>query len=106
VVFYGTHDPVRNFIHIDDVAEIIYKVVEKGIEGDFDCVFKDNITFTQIARAAKLAFKSNSEILFDESKPDIEDNTTQINTLLYDLIDYYPKITIEEGMRRLASLHE
>lgn len=106
VVFYGTHDPKRNFIHIDDVAEIIYKVVEKGIEGDYDCLFKDNITFTQIARAAKLAFKSHSEILFDKSKPNIEDNIIQINTLLYDLIDYYPKVTIEEGIRRLATLHE
>jgi nucleoside-diphosphate-sugar epimerase len=106
VVLYGTHDPLRNFIHIDDVAEIIYKVVENGVEGDFDCVFSDNITFTQIVYAAKLAFRSHSEIRFDESKPDIEDNITELNTLLYDLINYNPKITIEEGMRRLASLYD
>jgi nucleoside-diphosphate-sugar epimerase len=105
VVFYGTHDPIRNFIHIEDVAEIIYKTVEMGIEGDYDCVFYGNITFTEIAIAAKLAFNSSSEILFDPNKPDIEDNVTEINTRLYDLIDYYPKITIEEGMRRLASIH-
>ena len=106
LILYGSRDPLRNFIHIDDVAEIIYRVIENGIEGDFDCVFKDNITFTEIARAAKLAFNSKSTILFDESKPDVEDSVTQINTLLYDLINYYPKITIEEGMRRLSSIYE
>jgi nucleoside-diphosphate-sugar epimerase len=106
VVFYGTHDPVRNFIHIDDVAEIIYRVVERGIEGDFDCIFKENITFTDIVRAAKSVFKTNSRILFDDSKPDIEDNVTEINTSLYDLIDYYPKITIEEGIKYLTRIPE
>jgi nucleoside-diphosphate-sugar epimerase len=106
VVFYGKHDPARNFIHIDDVAEIIFRVVERGIEGNFDCIFNNNITFTDIACAAKSAFKSSSRILFDDSKPDIEDNVIAINTILYDLIDYYPKITIEEGIKRLASLHE
>jgi nucleoside-diphosphate-sugar epimerase len=106
VVFYGRHDPVRNFIHINDVAEIIFRVVERRIEGDFDCVFNDNITFTDIASAAKSVFRSNSRILFDGSRPDIEDNVIPINTSLYDLIDYYPKITIEEGIKRLASLNE
>lgn len=106
VVFYGTHDPVRNFIHIDDVAEIIYRVVERGIEGDFDCVFKENITFTDIVRAAKSVLKTNSRILFDDSKPDIEDNVIEINTSLYDLIDYYPKITIEEGIKLLTRIPE
>jgi nucleoside-diphosphate-sugar epimerase len=105
VIFYGTHDPMRNFIHINDLAEIIYRVVKRGIEGNYDCVYNENITFTQIVHAAKLAFNSNSKIIFDKSKPDIADNVFEINTSLNDLINFYPRISIEEGMRLLAAYY-
>ncbi|RZK22129.1 MAG: NAD(P)-dependent oxidoreductase [Flavobacterium sp.] len=101
VTFYGKHDPQRNFIHIDDLAEIIYQVVIKGVEGDFDCAFPENITFAGIADAARSVFQSESEILFDRDKPDLADINIKYDHNLYEILNFQPKITMLEGMRSL-----
>jgi nucleoside-diphosphate-sugar epimerase len=102
VVFWGRRDPSRNFIHIDDLANIIYKSISNGIEGEFDCAFPSNISFIEIAEAAKAAFNSSSEIYFDTSFPDIEDINIEFETSLYPKINFYPRITIKEGMKMLS----
>ncbi|MDC1327342.1 SDR family oxidoreductase [Ulvibacter sp.] len=102
IVFYGSKDPIRNFIHIEDLSNIIYYSLQNEIEGDYDCAFPENTSFLAIANAAKLAFKSNSEIVFDDKYEDQADINIEFETSLYKNIDYHPKISINRGMRMLA----
>jgi nucleoside-diphosphate-sugar epimerase len=102
ILFYGSKDPIRNFIHIEDLSNIIYYSLQNEIEGDFDCAFPDNTSFLEIANAAKFAFKSSSRILFDGSYGNIADMDIAFETSLYSQIDYFPKISINLGMHMLA----
>lgn len=101
VVFYGKNDPKRNFIHIDDLIMILNKVILTKLEGVFDCAFPQNTSLLEIANHAKGLYQSKSTIYFDETKPDILDNIYDYDFHLYDLINYYPKITITEGIEKL-----
>jgi len=103
IVLNGRNDATRNFIHIEDVTEIIARVVRQRIEGIYVCAGLTNICFSEIAKAAVEAFGSIGTIRFDADKPDILDNPFESESKLYSMIDYFPRITLQEGLAREAS---
>ena len=102
VVFYGKNDAQRNFIHIQDLAWIILRVIQTKTSGVFSCQQIYNVKYSQIALAAIVAFNSSSVIRFDHTKPDILDNVFPIDDSLYKAIGYYPSISIDEGVKGIA----
>jgi hypothetical protein len=84
------------------LVNIIYKTVENQIEGEYDCAYPLNTSFMEIASAARLAFNSQSQIVFDYSFEDIPDVGINFETSLYEKINFNPKISINAGMQILA----
>jgi UDP-glucose 4-epimerase len=103
IVLYGSNDALRNLIHVDDLAEVIARVVRQRIEGRYVCASQSNVRFSEIAAAAVAAFGSASSIRFDAAKPDIPDNAFGADEALYRLIGYFPRISLEQGMAREAA---
>lgn len=103
IVLYGSNDARRNFIHVDDVAEVLARVVRQRIEGRYDCANLSNARFSEIAAAAVAAFGSTSAIRFDATKPDIPDNAFAADETLYRLIGYFPRISLAQGLAREAA---
>jgi nucleoside-diphosphate-sugar epimerase len=103
ITLFGSNDAQRNFIHIEDVAEVIARVVRQRIEGRYTCASPANVRFSEIAAAAVAAFGSASAIRFDADKPDVADNGFAADDTLYRLVDYAPRISIEQGLAREAA---
>ena len=103
IVLYGSNDARRNFIHVEDAAEVFSRVVQQRIEGRYDCASLSNMRFSEIAAAAVAAFGSTSAIRFDATKPDIPDNAFAADDSLYRLIDYFPCISLAHGLAREAA---
>ena len=99
--FYGTNDALRNFIHVEDVANVIARVVQKRLAGTFQCAHPSNVTFSQIARAAFSAFQTKGTVRFLSDKPSIPDNVFELKNLLYKKILFSPKISIKTGMKKI-----
>ena len=102
IVIYGSNDARRNYIHVDDLVKIIVKVVQNRVEGTYSCMYPEDMTYSQIAKAALSAFNSKGKISYLRSKEDIHDNVFEKDDSLYKKIEFYPQISIEEGMRRIA----
>jgi nucleoside-diphosphate-sugar epimerase len=100
VVLYGNRDASRNYIHVVDVATIISEVAKKRAIGTFNCMSVSNTTYSELASLAIHTFGSSSNVRFDKSKPDILDNTFEIDNTLYELINYYPVISKAVGLER------
>ena len=103
IVLFGKNDALRNLIHVEDVVEIIVRVVRQRVLGQFDCASLVNVRYSEIAAAAIAAFGSASEIRFDPEKPDIPDNSFPANDSLYRLIGYFPQINLAQGLAREAA---
>lgn len=103
IILFGSNDALRNFIHVEDMAEIIAKVIQQKIEGTYACVHPENSTWSQIAKAAISAFNSKALIHFLKDKPDIPDNIFQQDDSLYQKIGFQPQITIEDGMKKIMA---
>lgn len=103
---YGSNDALRNFIHVEDVAEVLASVVRLGLTGTYCCASLQNLRYSQIANAAINAFASTGKIRFLADKPDIPDNAFEADEAFYDAIGYRPRISIEAGMRMEAAYLE
>ncbi|WP_165405049.1 NAD-dependent epimerase/dehydratase family protein [Rhizobium leguminosarum] len=103
IAIYGNNDALRNFIHVDDVAEVIVRSVRKQVAGTYRCVSQANLRYSDIAKAAIEAFSSRSIIRFLSDKPDIADNAFPPDETLYRLIDYFPQISFKRGMQMEAA---
>jgi nucleoside-diphosphate-sugar epimerase len=100
---FGSNDPLRNFIHAEDVAKLVAAVMMMKIEGTYRCVQPDNVTYSQIAAAAISAFESKSKVAFLKDKPDIPSNGFACDETLFRLLDYFPRISMTQGMQMEAA---
>jgi nucleoside-diphosphate-sugar epimerase len=100
VVFYGTNDAQRNLLHVEDMAEIMLRVVKQRVLGHFICPAMVNTRYSEVASAAISAFESASKYSFDADKPDIPDNAFFFDETLYRKIGFMPNVSIVQGMQK------
>ncbi len=99
IFIYGGNDALRNFVHLDDVVEVIARIVRRRLVGTYDVVAPKNVRLSEVAHAAIAAFGSASTVRFLPDKPDIADNPFTPDDTLATALGYVPRISIEEGMR-------
>jgi UDP-glucose 4-epimerase len=104
IFIYGSRDPRRNFIYIEDLTTVIAKVVGMGIVGTYSCQCRGDVTFSQVAEAAFQAFHTRGSVRFLRDKPDIPDNVFAVDDALYQAIGFRPSTSIEDGLRHIARL--
>ncbi len=102
ILLYGSHDPLRNYLYIDDLTSIISKVIQNKTEGTYSCTHMHDVSYSQIAKAAYAAFNTNGVVRFLPDQPNIADNIFIKNDSLYKKIGFYPQVSIEEGIRQIA----
>ena len=102
VNLYGTNDPLRNYIYIDDLTDILIKVIQQNIVGVYPCTSMKNVTYSEIANIAFKTFNTQGVINFIENKPNVSNNIFNIDESLYKKINYYPQVSIEEGIKKIA----
>jgi nucleoside-diphosphate-sugar epimerase len=103
IELWGRHDALRNFIHVQDVADMIARVVHTRTQGVFNCSHPQDLRFSQIAQAAVDAFASRSAIRFLPEKPDTADKIFPFDDALYRALGHAPQITLARGMQMEAA---
>ncbi|MDL2314383.1 NAD(P)-dependent oxidoreductase [Desulfovibrio sp. OttesenSCG-928-C14] len=106
ISIYGQHDAIRNYIHIDDIVEIVKRVILKSFSGIYYCTSPRSVRLKKLAETAYSVFKTNGRIMFLSDKPDLPDLPCYSGKPLYDLIDYRPTVTLAEGIRRIKQSGE
>lgn len=106
IVIYGNNDAVRNYIYLDDVVEIVRRVVDANLAGTFNCLYPRSVRLSEIANATFAAFSKGGGVQFDGNRPDLADITVEPDAALYDAISFVPEVDIVEGMRRIQEHRE
>jgi nucleoside-diphosphate-sugar epimerase len=73
IMLEGAHDPLRNYIFLDDLSKVVKRVVELRATGIFRCAGPSNTSLGDLARETFSVFKQSGDVLFDKSLPAIED---------------------------------
>ena len=100
VTIWGTGTPRREFMHVDDLADACFFLLQNYNEGGIlNIGWGEDVSIKEIAEliAAEVGYKGS--LVFDTTKPDGTPrklmDTTKINNL-----GWKPSITLKEGIRR------
>ena len=103
VTLWGTGSPLREFLHVDDLADACLFAL--GLDNPPDLMnvgSGSEITIRSLAEAAKKATGSSAEIEWDSSKPDGTPRKL-CDTSLIRSLGWSPKISLEEGLEKTVA---
>lgn len=106
ISLHGTHDAVRNYLNLEDLAEVCARVIERHCLGVFSCCYPSSVRLSEVAQAAITAFGRGGKIEFVPDKPDLPDLPASDDFRLYDLIGYSPVTDISAGFRLIRDFRE
>ena len=100
ITIYGSIPPLRNYIHIDDLIEVLKIIITKSILGEFDCVSPDTFNLSEIINFANKVWGKKSEVFFLPEMDDLPNLEFAFDETLASLTNYIPKVSFEEGFIR------
>lgn len=106
VIFHGTHDARRNYIHLNDLTEVAARVIQQRRLGEFVCAHPQSVRLSEMAKAAYAAYGADREARFLPEKPALSDLPSIHDFEVYGLIGYHPQIDLQEGYRRIRACRE
>jgi len=108
VVVWGTGMPRREFLHVDDLADASVFLMDNYDSPEIINVGTGvDLTIAELALMIKNEVGFEGEIVFDSKYPDGTPRK-QLDTSKINSLGWYPKIELEEGIRRVCSdyIHE
>lgn len=103
---YGTHDARRNYIYLNDLAEICCRVVLGRHTGVFTCAHPQPVRLSEMANAAFETFGKGGAVKFIKDKPSLSDLPLVDDYSLYRQIQFWPTVNINDGFRRIKHHRE
>ena len=101
VTVWGTGKPIREWLFVDDGAEILIKSLE--IEPTIEPInvgVGKGISILELAELIKEVVGYKGEIILDESKPDGAPYKTMDNTKLKKIFNWVPPTSLREGIKK------
>ncbi|MCO5249495.1 MAG: GDP-L-fucose synthase [Chitinophagales bacterium] len=101
VVVWGTGSPMREFLHVDDLAEACYFLMENySDEGFLNVGTGKDVTIKELAEIVKATVHFEGQLVFDTSKPDGTPRKVTDCTKIHSL-GWKHKIELQEGVQNV-----
>lgn len=106
VEVWGSGKPLREFLHVDDLAEAIVYCLENVSASDIyekqishlNCGSNDEVSILELVSLIKKVVGYEGDVIFDSSKPDGTFRKKMDNTQISN-IGFDPKISLENGLK-------
>jgi GDP-L-fucose synthase len=101
VVVWGTGNPIREWLFVDDAVEVLIKALE--IEPTIEPInvgVGEGISILELAKLIREIVGYKGEIVLDKSKPDGAPHKTMDNTRLKKIFNWVPPTSLREGIKK------
>lgn len=99
VTLWGSGTPMREFLHVDDLAQAVLFAVENKLEDSLYNVGSGNeITIKNLANLIKKTIGFAGKIIWDNTKPDGTPRKLMDNSKL-NRLGWFPNISLETGVK-------
>ena len=103
LVVWGSGEQRRNFLHGEDAAEIILRVLASGAEGPVNIGYEEDTRIADLVALICDVTGRRPKIVFDRSRPDGQARKSSDSTRLRALTgNYEPRITLREGVEQMV----
>jgi GDP-L-fucose synthase len=100
VVVWGTGKPVREWLYVDDGAEIMIKALDINTSVDpINVGMGFGVTIAELASLIKEAVGYDGKVVFDPSRPDGAPHKTMNNDRLKDIFKWVPPTDLKNGIQ-------
>jgi GDP-L-fucose synthase len=104
VVIWGSGTPLREFLHVDDLAQACLTMMEKYDAKEFlNIGFGDDISIFDLAHLVKEITGFKGELVFDKSKPDGTARKLMDSSKIHSL-GWKPQIDLRTGITETYKL--
>ncbi len=101
VVVWGTGKPIREWLYVDDGADILIKALEiEHTPEPINVGVGEGISVLDLARIIKETVGYQGKIVLDKSKPDGAPHKTMDNTRLKEVFNWTPPTNLREGIKK------
>ena len=101
ITLFGNGTPLRQFMHADDLANVLKIVIDNDITESFNLATEENFSIDTIARIAlKTTNSEHLDIKYDTSKPNGQHRKDLSILKFKDLIPGYKFITLKDGIKQ------
>lgn len=99
VILWGTGNPMREFLHVDDLANAIIFTLNHSLKHHiYNVGVGKDITIADLAKKVQSIIGHRGEIIWDKSKPDGTPRKL-LDTTRIQLIGWKPSINLEKGIQ-------
>jgi GDP-L-fucose synthase len=103
VIIWGTGLPKREFLHVDDLADACYFLLNNYDQSELVNIgFGQDISIKELAELVAEIVDYNGQFIFDTSKPDGTLRKLLDVTKINDL-GWYPKISLKDGIKKTVN---
>ena len=105
---WGTGEEKRDLLYVDDLVDCVYSVIEKQ-ESNYELVnvgCGEAISVANLVRKIVDTYNKDISIDYDESKPTVKTKLALDITKVKELFDWYPKISLEDGIRHTLNWYK
>lgn len=101
VSIYGSLNPTRNFLHYEDAAVIISRVLSNNVTGVWNCVHPQNIDIEMLVHLIGKVMGKNPKIQYIHEKPNLLKIHIPEDRLIFkNLTDLVPR-PLETGLKEI-----
>jgi len=102
LILFGTGNPLRQFMHSDDLAWVINQCLEKEIYDNFNVATEKNLSIKEMVEITiKSCNLQNINVVFDDTKPDGQYRKDVSITKLKYLLPEFKPLLLEEGIKKV-----
>lgn len=99
VTLWGTGSPMREFLHVDDLAKAVMFALEQTLPDNlYNVGTGTDLTIRELAESIQVATGHTGEIIWDTTKPDGTPKK-QLDISKIKALGWNPEIMLEEGIR-------
>jgi len=100
ITLYGDGTPLRQFMYSDDLAKVIYTLIDKEIYESFNVATIENLSIKEMVKIALSSCKSEDlQIVWDTTKPNGQYRKDVSIKKLKTLLPEFEPISLEEGIK-------
>jgi dTDP-glucose 4,6-dehydratase len=103
---FGDGSQTRSFTYVDDLVEGIYRLLMSDYAGPVNIGNPDEITINQFGKEILELTSSSSKIIYTDLPKDDPKQRKPDISLAKELLDWQPKVSRLEGLKRTLSYFE
>jgi dTDP-glucose 4,6-dehydratase len=100
VTVYGDGSQTRSICYVDDLVEGIWRLLRSDYVGPVNIGSQAEVSMLHLARQVIALTGSRSEIVFEPLPPDDPKVRRPDTSLAERVLDWRPRVPVEEGLRR------